>query len=568
MSFLDRATVSSVVYWPPANVGVRWKTMGDLRSFAWMVAVAACSAAAPPAPAPPGQCQPSSTGSGPVELVSISPNVVPLHGGDVELTFDGAMPPSQSIFVNGVAAPLDGKTLHVPPTPYVGPLSIQIGEDPHHPMASLACAGQYAEAPDSVALSETPAGLLVPLHPELAHECARIGYVDVTNNGDAPFVIYPDLTGSPGFETIFPEDECPLPMFYDSCQILMCFSSNVSMTHTAHLVVPSTATTASLDFTATVLPPTPGLDVARWRPYTTDSQEQVRGVTALPDGKVAVWDESPAITFEMVTSSGASERHWMGAMTTLSQAAFRTMRAGATGQGIYAIVGNTVSGQHHALIHFDDGGARDAAFGEIALDSDSYFPSSAIQVQPGRVLAIGTTTVTAVVASGALDPSWGTAGVLDFSAYGTFTGANAMDDSGRLYLATTHGVIRIVAPGSIDPGFRYADAVTALAIAAGSPLVAGAGVIARLDDTGAAAAVPLAPAPQLARPIVDLATDASGQLYLITDDGQLVRFTAGGQLDGVRGFDGANRIACPQSGDCAVVGLASGLDKYVIELAP
>jgi hypothetical protein len=251
-------------------------------------------------------------------------------------------------------------------------------------------------------------------------------------------------------------------------------------------------------------------------------------------------------------------------------AAVRIQRAPGAGQGIYAVVGNVASdGQHHALIHFDDRGDRDVAFAEVALASDAYFPTSAIQLQSsGRVLVIGNATVTAVLASGARDTTWGIAGVVDFSAFGTFTGGSAIDDAGRLYVATTTGVLRIGALGAIDPAFHHAGAVTALTLFTGSPLIADGGAIARLDDSGAATVLPLAAAPQLARPIVDLGTDGTGQLYLITDDGQLVRFTAAGQLDGVRGFDGAHRIACQPSGDCAVVGLANGLDKYLIELTP
>jgi hypothetical protein len=284
---------------------------------------------------------------------------------------------------------------------------------------------------------------------------------------------------------------------------------------------------------------------------------------------VAVWDEGPATVFEIVTSAGMATWHWMGATSIVSSAAFRTLRAGGGGEGIFAVVGNVASdGQHHALIHFDDGGDRDVTFGEAALAGDSYFPASAIQLQPGRVLVIGNATVTAMRKSGERDTTWGNAGVLDFSALGTFTGASAIDPAGRLYVVTTTGVIRIGTAGAIDPAFHYAGAVTALTLSRGSPLVADHGAIARLDESGTAIALSLAPAPQLARPIIDLGTDGTGQVYLITDDGQLVRFTATGQLDGVRGFDGAHRLACPASGDCAVVGLANGLDKYLIELAP
>jgi hypothetical protein len=257
--------------------------MGDSRAAAFLMLVAGCSATSAASPSN-GDCRASATSSRDLQLLAISPNVVPLHGGDVELTFDGAMPSDRPIYVNGADARLDGSTLHVPASKHIGPLSVTTGNDPDHPVASLPCAGHYEEAPDSVALSETPAGLLAPLHPELAHDCARVGYVQITNNGDAPFVIYPELTGSAAFELFFPQDECPLPMFYDSCQIEMCFSSSITMNHTAHLVVPSTATTASLDFTASVLPVTPGVDFALWRPYTTLSQESVRGVTALAGG--------------------------------------------------------------------------------------------------------------------------------------------------------------------------------------------------------------------------------------------------------------------------------------------
>jgi hypothetical protein len=504
-----------------------------------------------------------------LRLSAISPNVVPLHGGDVRLTVTGKLSSGQSFRVNGAPATHDGDVLHVPPSEYIGSLSITVGQDPDHPEASLECAGRYEESADSVALSETNVELHIPLHPELAHDCARFGYVEITNDGDAPFVIYPEMSGSPGFAPFFPPDECPLPMFHDSCEIQMCFSSNVSMVHAAHLVVPSTITTASLDFTATVLPATPGLDVAMWRPYTTLAREQVRGVTALPDGGFAVWDESPAIMFETVTRGGVSTWHWMGTIATVTSPAFRTIRSGGPGQGIYALVGNVASdGPHHALIHFDSTGERDLAFAEVALAGDSYFPASAIHVSSQRVLVIGNATVTALTASGARDATWGDHGVLDFSALGTFTNASELDDTGRLYVVTTAGVVRIGAGGTIDPDFHHAGSVTALTLSAGSPIIADGGTVARLDHRGTATTLPLSPMPRPASSIVDLAIDRAGQLNLITDDGQLVRFTASGQLDGIRGFDGAHRLACPPSGDCAIVGLANGLDKYLIALTP
>ena len=520
--------------------------MGDLRVGAWALLAAGCGAVTTPAPTPEpaGECVPTASGTSALRLRSIAPDVVPLHGGDVELAFDGGMPDGAPIYVDGVAATIDGTTLHVPASLHgIGPLSIRIGGDAGDPVASLACAGHYAEAPDSVTLTQSPAGLAVPLHPELAHACARIGYVDIANTGDAPFVIYPELTGSPGFEPLFPPDECPLPMYFDSCRILMCFSSTISTTHSAHLVIPSTMTTGALDFTATVLPPTPGLDVAMWRPYTTPAREQVRGLATLPAGGFAVWDEAPAQTFETVTAAGASTRRWIGAVS-IADASVVAMRAGAAGQGIYAIVGDATQ---RALIHFDDAGLRDTAFGELAVPGDA----TAIAVTPSRVLAIAATR--AVDATGA---------AVDFSAYGAFTGASAVDDTGRVYVATASGVVRI-AGDAIDPTFHYAGAVAAMTFA-GGVIVASGRAVARLDDTGAATLVPLA----VARAITDVAVDDSGRLLVVTDDGQLARFAATGELDGVKGFDGTHRVACPAAGDCAAVGLANRLDKYLVALAP
>src|SRR4051812_48462942 len=126
--------------------------MGVLRSVVWVVVVG-CSAAAEPVSAPGGECRPSATSSSALQLVGIGPTVVPLHGGDVELQFEGAMP-REAVYVNGIAAVLDGTTLHVPATVHGnGPLSIRVGDDPTAPVATLDCAGHYASEPDSVSLA-------------------------------------------------------------------------------------------------------------------------------------------------------------------------------------------------------------------------------------------------------------------------------------------------------------------------------------------------------------------------------------------------------------------------------
>jgi hypothetical protein len=508
--------------------------MGDLRSVGWLVVVGACTAAAP-SPPPGVECTPSASSTSALAITAISPQLVALHGGDVELAFDGAMPPDQTIDVNGVPATLDGSTLHVPASARgSGPLSIHVGDDPANPIASLDCAGHYAETPDSVGLDKGSETLAIPLHPELAHECARTGVVQVTNSGDEPLVLFPQLTGSPGFQTVFAEPTCPLPLYFDSCDLVMCFSSNVPSVQTAHLAIPSTMATASLDFAATVLPQTPGLDVAVWRPYKTLQQEAVRGVTTLSGGAVAIWDESPATAFDLVAANGAPAPHDVGAPVI-------AMRAGAAGQGIYAIAGDT---QHRALVHFDNTGTRDTADVSLAADAAALAVGSSVMV-------IGSSTVTSY-AGGAI------AGTVDFSARGTFTGASALDASGRLYVATTGGLVRI-ANGAIDSTFVYTGAVTALA----PPLAAAGASLVSLDDSGAATALASA-----AHPITDLATDASGRIYAITIGGQLTRYLPDGEPDRVHSFDGASHLACPATGDCAVVGLANGLDKYLIELAP
>src|SRR5438093_140791 len=82
-------------------------------------------------------------------------------------------------------------TLHVPATAGGnGPLSIRIGDDPAQPVAALDCAGHYESAPDAVALAAckdlpgqctaqrmSTETFAIPLHPELAHECARTSHI-------------------------------------------------------------------------------------------------------------------------------------------------------------------------------------------------------------------------------------------------------------------------------------------------------------------------------------------------------------------------------------------------------
>ena len=104
--------------------------MGDSRSVAWLVLVIGCGAEAPSGPVSPtpgDDCQPKAMGSSSLRLRAITPDVVPLHGGDVALAFDGTMPIDQPIYVNDVEATLQGTTLHVPSVHVIGPLSIRVG---------------------------------------------------------------------------------------------------------------------------------------------------------------------------------------------------------------------------------------------------------------------------------------------------------------------------------------------------------------------------------------------------------------------------------------------------------
>ena len=91
-----------------------------------------------------------------------------------------------------------------------------------------------------------------------------------------------------------------------------------------------------------------------------------------------------------------------------------------------------------ALVHLRDDGTPDGAFGDRGvLDVGSFIAgeSGGIDVQPsGRVLAMGS-DVRAFSADGQEVPGFRTSV--------GYRGRHAIDDSGRLYLATTTGVIRL-----------------------------------------------------------------------------------------------------------------------------
>lgn len=537
-----------------------------------------------------------------MQLIAIDPAEISISGGVTSLSFTGTLPPGVVIRVNEYSRvianpPTSPIELQVPPGS--GSISIALeASEGSMPFAALGCAGRYVSVPAHVtlALDTRPYknSLIVPLHPELARPCARRDTVLVTNDGDEPTSAQPTVIGSSSLSvaaTMSPESPCGPSLRRDICSIEVCFTSSVAGTFDAQLQLVSATNVAQLDVSATALPAATDLDTtfagdgAMLRAYITTFDEYPAGLTPGPSGSVIAWDTAPSTSFFMFTPGGAMTSHAQGAVALLPGNGFLTrLRAGGSGLGIYAIASyGALDGQQNALIHFDDAGTRDPAFaagaGAVSLDADHYYypTRGRIEIQAaGRILVIGAASVRAFTPGGAVDTSYGSAGIASFSTLGAFTGFTALDSSDRLYLTTAQGVLRLLANGTIDATFSYGIPVEAMTLVADLPLVVAAGVVSRVGATGTSTAITLDAVSQLSQPMIDLDVDANGSLYLLTASGDLAEFSSAGTFLGLRGFDHAFETLCPTSGGCWVSGVTGAtpqvapawLDKYLLRLAP
>jgi hypothetical protein len=414
----------------------------------------------------------------------------------------------------------------------------------------------------------------LPLHPELSRPCARASSYTLENVGDAPLTVN-DLAqaGSPEFSVV--DENCRGSVLDTSsrvCQVKVCFASQVPGTRDALLTLSTTAGDVQIPLSNQVLPWTSGLDATVGNQGvvlisgTNDRHDYVRGVIAVDDGATAaVW--SPG-GFNLVSAGGALR--WISiADVAAGYLELGVLRAGASGQGIYALLSTG------ALVRFLDDGTRDTAFGgggTVSLGGSSYF-GIAVQ-RSGRILAVGTspsfTGARAFLSDGAEDLTYRTS----FANQGKVT----IDDRGRLYVVTINGVIRLFPAGGIDPGFAYHDRVDAMIVDREQRLVVVAmGTVVRLDDAGVPSLIPLASTPDAMVGFVGGAVDARGRLLLTTFVGATLRYLDDGTFDGRVGFtDGsAFAIACPPVGGCWIAGMAGSTypapnfhENYVLRLAP
>jgi hypothetical protein len=411
----------------------------------------------------------------------------------------------------------------------------------------------------------------VPLHPELDRPCARSGGAWLENDGDAPLVVQAvEMSGSEGFSIA--KNDCLGASLAprQGCGIFLCFTSTTPKEHTAVLKVTTNGGIVDLQLSQTVLPATLGLDASFGHSGGIVCDPRLRtplGATALDDATtIAVWGGG---SFMLVSSDGTASWHWMGPVQSIQATEIRRMRSAPPGQGIYALVGYGGI-TFAALLHLGTDGTRDLEFGGtgevgFGLGGDEYYPRSALEVQAsGRVLVIGGGAVRAVTPTGQADPGFGVAGETTIGNSRFFNNSSATDSRGRLYLGTTSGVTRLRSDGTVDPDFSFVGPMEVMALDMNERvLVAGAGALVRLEETGTATAVPLDSMSPLSP--IDLDVDGQGRLYFTTRAGEVLRFSSNGSFDRQVGFEGAQGVVCQPNGACSIVG-STQLDPYVLRL--
>jgi len=433
-------------------------------------------------------------------------------------------------------------------------------------------------------IDSTNAALLgAPLAPELDRPCARAGEVSLRNDGDLPLLVSAvAVTGSPAFTVAL--DRCSnsdrtgdqLP-----CTVRLCFTSRVSGRHDADVAFATNGGDVHVSVSGEVRPPTPGLDatfggtgVRLLGSGFDHTQFPVQGAIVLNDDRaVAVWAGAGGL--RILSAEGTLSTLLADHPPTLNGFPLDTVwsaRAGRPGQGTFVYLGASRMRSAAALIHLRDDGTPDPTFGDRGvLDVGSFIAgeSGGIDVQPsGRVLAMGS-DVRAFAPDGKEDSGFRTSV--------GYRGRHAIDDSGRLYLATTTGVIRLNAEGGIDPGFVFAASWPIVALAVDRDqhlLVTGVNGLFRLDDAGVGTMVPIARQPSMG-PVARIAVDARGRILAASD--RVYRYQSDGTFDTVVGFSSdtlIREVICPRTGGCTIAGMLFTSspnpyqEDYVLRLAP
>jgi hypothetical protein len=536
-------------------------------------------------------CQPTSGGiADNLRLVDVQPRQVTTHVA-VMLTvkYEGELPPWPNLWVG-----LGKQTIHINPglvdtnassfkiqfpgESQGGPRRLSLLTGPLPPalleVAWLDCAVQVMTRPAKPVLLDPPQGesesLAIPLHPELSRPCARTVSRGVSNEGDDPITVRAvELAGSAEFT--FKNDSCTGHVlgYNGSCSVQLCFTSTTSGNADATLTFHTSAGDLTSALRGTVLRVTDGLDrsFAGMGGRFLENTVYVRNATLLNNrSSVAIWDQNYALLF--VAGDGGIWLSPIGAAPTVPSFVLNWLcdvRAGGPGQGIYALISPNGFTNAASLVRFFDDGTRDPSFGDsgmVRLDDVLIGQYSSVEVQPtGRVLVIGGMGVRAYDPTGVEVTSYRTPVTLRVDESRASRGAiRAVDATGRLYVRTTSGVVRLQIDGGIDPTFSFVGPAEAMTVDRDQRLlVTATGKLSRLDETGGVSSIPLVPQPELAAAMTGIAVDAQGRILLTSSTGAVVRYHLDGTTDGRVGFaeGGAIAVICPRQGGCLIAGTLS-----------
>lgn len=492
-------------------------------------------------------------------MVRASPAAVSIHGGQaVNLLYDGELPSNFAIALDGTVIypvdvqPLDHTFSFTAPTHAEGYVTLAVYDiDTSELVDQNPFLLSYYKLPGAPRLQFVPAysNFDFPVHSELNDNCARVADLLLTNDGDEPFSVMYGATDNPAF--MFQPVSCAPVGFRDECSMRVCYNQKIGGSYSATAVAVTEVGDSAVGVQATTLTPIPNLDgnfggdggvvIHRAQPWYDG-----RGIVR-PDGGLETWTQSNAIAVEVY----GAEHDYDVATTVHSVTAdwLRGMRAGPTGSGIYALIGDSSGGANSAILHFTDAGAPDFTFSQIDLPNAgtpiTYYRG--LELVGSRILAIGDFGVLAIK-NGSVDTTYGTSGATTFPTQ--FRGESAVDSQGNLYVVLDDRVLKLTAAGAIDNTFAYTGTPRAITIdAADNVFVADGTHATRLAATGSGVALYSG-----TTTVDDVAVDSLARVYVVSG-GVIRRFSFAGALEAIVGFNSARSVACPPSGGCYLLGV-------------
>ena len=522
-----------------------------------------------------GACSPNDhpvVAQEPLRLTYASPATIGLHGGTtVTVAYSGTIPEHAVVRVTGnpqvTIDPVADTFQFVSAQHAAGPATIEIDDANDDLLASDSTLLTYVPLPVHLtAVGSGPTNLAEPLHPELVTPCARFSSVVVQNTGETEMNMLTATSTAPEFSAV-PDDTC-LPLTPNGqCTVKFCFSSTAPGAWTGAVTLHTGGDDFIEPMSATVAPLTPDVSFARLG-NTDGFWNDTAGATATGTGIVGWGSAELFVVDTMGDVVGESVTAMVNGFLANS---IRGVRGGPPLTGFFVLIGDDSGGSWSTILHFDDAGTRDAAFGQLDLPfgAGGYYWGLE-RAESGRLLAIAGDPIAVVaLANGAVDTSYGTSGVTTVPT-GAFAGRSAIDSQGRLYLGLGSSAVRLTASGAIDSSFTFTSVVAAVAVdSSDRPYVASGTTVQRLTDTGA---------PQLTIDtgalVSDVAVDGSGRIYA-TVNGVVQRYDATGTLDRDLGWDTSRATRCVFGQHCWIVGVDSvdagdGVtfnQPYVLQLA-